>query len=297
MSTLSTSEKTFVGYFESWSAPWSDDPQCLQLANIAPYVNMVIVSFMQPDATYPGGDTMLGTGLEFSSDPSVVKKAIAVLKQRNPQTRVLIGVGGAAYSKFGDLNPGAVAGIVKNFGFDGVDINYDPHGRWSDDEYRHIVRAIRQALPRPYLVTVAAKSVGAYGEGEWANAQPSTPWTGMLLGLLRSPEAEMIDQLNVMSYDAGTSYNPVEAMTAYQHIFKGNIVMGVSVAPEIWGGHVCTLAEVERLAQAVIDQNAAGMMLWSLQKRELPGTPTAQQIAQKICEKLSLGDCSRPLFG
>lgn len=309
---MANNDKTFVAYFQSWSDKWSDDPKKLQLANIASYVNMVIVSFMKPDATYNGNNKLAGTGLDFSADGAVVKDAIAHLKSKNPNTKVLVAVGGATYQNFAALNTKAVADVVKDFGFDGVDIDYEPfnNGQCSssngqvscttDAEYRRIVKEIRQAIPQPYLVTVAAWSVGAYGEGQWVDSKPKAALTGLLLNLLRSPEANYIDQLNVMSYDASPEYNPQEALAAYQNYFKGKIVMGVEVPPEGWGGHVYTILEVRNLAQAVLDSNATGMMLWSLQKQP-DGTPSdtnpnAQMIAQTICQTLSLGNCQQPLF-
>lgn len=307
------SEKTFVGYFQSWSEKWSDRPEQLQLANIAPYVNMVIVSFMRPDAIYHGNFNLADTGLDFSADGAVVKGAIAALKQRNPKTKVLVAVGGATYHNFAALNPSAIASVVQDFGFDGVDIDYEPFDTaqcsvvdgqvtcTSDAEYRRIVREIRQVLPKPYLVTVAAWSIGAYGEGQWATSKPQGALTGLLLNLLRSPDADLIDQINVMSYDAGPDYSPEEALAAYQNYFKGKIVMGVEVPPEGWGGHVYTLTKVQQLNQAVIDRQAAGTMLWSLQKPP-NGTPTednpdAEMIARTTCEVLSLGNCTQSLFG
>jgi hypothetical protein len=44
---------------------------------------------MLPSTSYSGGDTLANTGLQFSSDAAVVKGAIALLKQRNPGTKVL----------------------------------------------------------------------------------------------------------------------------------------------------------------------------------------------------------------
>lgn len=309
----STDDKVFVGYFQSWSETWASTPEELQLSKIAPYVNMVIVSFMKPDATYIQGSYDLSyTGLNFSADPKVVKDAIALLKQRNPNTKVLLAVGGASYTNFAQLNATAIANVVSDFGFDGVDIDYEPDDNavcsyvgsqiscTTDTEFRSVVSQVREVLPRPYLVTVAAWSIGAYGEGQWTDSQPKGQKTGLLLNLLRSSEAAMIDQLHVMSYDAGTSYNPQEALAAYQNYFSGKVVMGVEVPPEAWGGHVYTIPTVENLAQEVVNKNAAGLMLWSLQKQP-EGTvsndnPNAEMIAKTSCQILSLGNCEQPLF-
>ena len=81
---------------------------------------------------------------------------------------------------------------------------------------------------------------------------------------------------------------------------KGKVAIGVQVPPEAWGGNVYTLAKVRNLARAVIDKNATGLMLWSLQKQP-SGTPskdnpTAEMIAKTACKILSLGNCEQPLF-
>lgn len=101
---MADNNKTLVAYFQSWSEKWSDEPKKLQLANIASYVNMVIVSFLKPDATYEGGNKLSGTGLDFSGDGVVVKDAIAYLKSKNPNTKVLVAVSGATCQNFAALN-------------------------------------------------------------------------------------------------------------------------------------------------------------------------------------------------
>ena len=37
-----------------------------------------------------GGVTFAGTGVQFSSDAATIKQAVALLKSRNPQTKVLL---------------------------------------------------------------------------------------------------------------------------------------------------------------------------------------------------------------
>ena len=81
---------------------------------------------------------------------------------------MLVAVCGATYQNFAALNTEAIADVVKDFGFDGVDIDYEPFNKGqcsssngqvtctTDTEYLRIVNEIRQAVPRPYLVTVVA---------------------------------------------------------------------------------------------------------------------------------------------
>lgn len=74
--------------------------------------------------------TFSGTGIQFSSSADVVKGAIALLKQRNPRTKVLIAVGGATYTNWAGLNAAAIRRFVDEFGLDGVDIDYGERGCW-----------------------------------------------------------------------------------------------------------------------------------------------------------------------
>jgi chitinase len=132
--------------------------------------------------------------------------------------------------------------------------------------------------------------VGAYGEGQWASAPPSSSYAGLSLAVLKQAGSDL-DLVNVMSYDAGPSFNPQQALQAYQHHFSGRITMGIEVPPEAWGGHVSTIAEIDELAAAVNSSGAAGLMLWSIQK---PGP--AQQFATEMCTRLGLGNCNAPML-
>lgn len=96
-----------------------------------------------------------------------------------------------------------------------------------------------------------------------------------------------------MSYDAGPTYDPKEALDAYRALYSGRILMGVQVPPEAWGGHVITVQECQQTAAYVKANGGDGMMLWSLQKA---GTPSAQTLSTTICNSLGLGSCSTPLF-
>lgn len=90
-----------------------------ELANLSGYTT-VMLSFMKPDTTYAGGETFEGTGLQFSSDPPVIKAAIAALKAKG--VKVLLAIGGASYPNWSALNGSGIAAFVSEFGLDGVDI-------------------------------------------------------------------------------------------------------------------------------------------------------------------------------
>ena len=294
--------KLFVGYYQTWSDSWKANGADTVLANLPAYVNVVNISFAQPNMNYAAGSLSLGgTGVGTPYDGPTLKAAVAALHQKNPGTKVMLSVGGATFPSFASFNTGAIASFVEDFGLDGVDIDYEPADPGctapggtvscpSDAEYVSVVKSMRAALPAPYWISIAAWSVGAYGEGAWANAPPSSAFAGISLAVLKQA-ASSLDLVNVMSYDASPAFDPVQALHAYQHYFSGRIAMGIEVPPEAWGGHIETIAEIDTLADAVNGSGAAGLMLWSIQK---PGP--AQEFATEMCVKLGLGSCNTPML-
>jgi chitinase len=106
-----------------------------------------------------------------------------------------------------------------------------------------------------------------------------------------------LDMVNIMSYDAGITYDPKQAFSAYSSLYDASkLTMGLEVAPEAWGGHVISLPEVVDLSAFVENQGGQGMMMWSLQKLNGEG-PSGQAIASTACLKLGLGQCACPLLG
>jgi chitinase len=310
----------FAGYYGIYAEQVpSPNPAGIDtpLAKLPAYVNIVNVAFMRPDASYTAGSFKLaGTGVEpaywaVTGSGQILRDAITELHRKNPETRVMISVGGATYFNWTGFNPEAIAAFVNDMGFDGIDLDYEPGdgavnctqsmGKvscLSDKTFVDLVTRMRAALPRPKLFSIAAWSVGAFGEDGWVDAQPPSAFRGMALALLRSNAGPLLDWVNVMSFDAGPTYNPVEALESYQHYFCGPVLMGVEVPPEAWGGHVYTIPEVRTLADAVIAKKGGGMMMWELHK---PGggtenNPSAQMMATTVCEKLGLGSCNEPLI-
>jgi chitinase len=297
--------KLFVGYYQTWSDVWKATGAETVLAHLPAYVNVVNLAFMQPNTSYTAGSLSLGgTGFGVPYDGPTLKAAIESLHTNQPATRILVSVGGATYSSWSAFNAQAIAAFVSDFGLDGVDIDYEPSQANcsnaggavscpSDAEYVGVITSMRASMLRPKWLSMAAWSVGAYGEGAWTSAPPTgSPYLGIALAVFKDGAASAaLDLVNVMSYDAGTAYSPMQALQAYQHSFGGRIAMGIEVPPEAWGGHVETLPEIDTLANAVSTGGGAGLMLWSLQK-----TGSAQQFATEICSRLGLGNCSAPLM-
>lgn len=90
-----------------------------------------------------------------------------------------------------------------------------------------------------------------------------------------------------------------QALDAHRSLFAGQILMGVEVPPEAWGGHVITVAECQDLAAYVRSAGGDGMMIWSLQVREgraggrrsewvvvvvVGGAPTVGLLAQQLAD-------------
>lgn len=275
--------------------PWTGNGEDSELAKLSGYTT-VLLSFAQPDMTYTGGLTFEGTGIQFSSDPPVIKAAIAAAQARG--MKVLLAVGGATYTNWGALNAAGIAAFVQEFGLDGVDIDYEPADPAcapgpdgvivcrTDDEYINITRALRDVLPRPLLLTSACWSVGAYGCGGYTDAAPACcPHTGVALRMLREV-GDLLDRVHIMAYDAGDTYDAKVAFDAYKAVYSGQIVVGVELPPDAVGGHSATIEEVRALAEHVKANGGGGLFIWSIQK-ETTGF-TAEEFCSVAKEVLGL---------
>lgn len=215
-----------VAYYQSWSAGWASTGANLDLAKMPSYVNVVVVSFVQPDCSYTKGSFSLqGTGLQFSSDGPVVRDGIAALKAKQPNTWVMLAVGGATYTNFTGINAKCIKDLVDDFGFDGVDYDFEPNNPAcaiiggkvtcnSDADSVSALTKLRNAMPKgQYLLSTASWHVGMYGTGTFVNSKPSSQYTGVNLAMAGSPAGQSLDLINIMAYDAGdlssTGFDPL----------------------------------------------------------------------------------------
>jgi chitinase len=86
------------------------------------------------------------------------------------------------------------------------------------------------------MVTSATWSVGAYGEGAFVEAAPQgSPYTGVAIRMLREV-GDLLDQVQVMAYDAGDSYDAKIAFDAYRAVYSGKKELKVflDAVPAFW---------------------------------------------------------------
>jgi chitinase len=268
--------KAIVVYHDSWNEPPVTVATGSSLAGLPEYLNVVNLAFAKPDLVYGGDLDLRGTGLEYRYSGAVLRDSIALLKRRRPATRVLLSIGGAAYDNWSRFDEAAAARLVRDLGADGVDIDFEPAfpdcQRGPDQRIRcrtdavweALIRRTRAVLPRPFLLTASVWSVGAYGENQFRTAQPYSRYTGFMLSPLRSPWASEIDLLSINAYDAGESYDPLEAFRAYRAVWPGPLALGVEIRRAGGKGPFYSAAGAEALAREVAKDPNGAMMLYPL---------------------------------
>jgi hypothetical protein len=257
-------------YFCSWSSKWVYTKDELDIKDVES--DIIYISFAKPDCSYTKG-SFEGTGLSFSSDFQVVAGAI----QQLPETKtVMLSVGGGTYGEWDQLNVDAIIALADDLHCKGIDIDWEPiNGAQSADQMAVIIDEFRSNYAG-YL-SFATAHVGAYGHGNYTSSQPVSMYTGVNYpGLIKS--GHKLDWINVMAYDAGITFDPLEAFDAYKAIFPKKIYMGVEIGDQAWGGVITSLDDVQKLYDHIKDKGG-DLFVWSWLK---PGPFTYQEMVKKI---------------
>ena len=80
---------SIVVYDDSWDEPALTSAAASPLASLPDYITIVDLAFVRPDLVYPGQLDLSHTGLEYRFTGNVLRDAIAMLKARRPDAKVL----------------------------------------------------------------------------------------------------------------------------------------------------------------------------------------------------------------
>ena len=253
-----------VGYLATWSLTRIEDnnASATKAANKVPGYNYIIVAFARPELTA----TMSGIN-NIDKFKGGFKRFIKILQARG--TKVLIAVGGINYGNWTSLaneydkpiadttHMLALKNLVDEYGFDGLDVDYEKNGINADEYAKTIIAMKRVALDRGILLTLAAWSTGSDCTGsmvgQYGCTQDEISFWGNRAGrekttfaLLQSKydfnvSAE-IDMINIMSYDGQTNrFDPVHLHKSYREIYTGPLGLGLETATEGWKGAELTV--------------------------------------------------------
>lgn len=308
-STAAARTPLIMAYHDSWRERAGVPADRTTLAELPGYVNLTALAFVKPDLSYRGGLDLSGTGFDYRIDGATLREAIALRHRRYPGARVVVSVGGAGYRSWAGLDAAAVGRLVRDLGADGVDVDYetaDPGcARGADGRIGcrvlpaviEDIHRLRHELPRPYVLSVGAVSVGAYGEGAFRSATPTGGvYVGAMLGLLRDPVAREIDLISIDAYDAGDSFDPMTAFRAYRMWWQGPLALGVEVRLQGGDGPYPSAAAAEALAREVAKDPQGGMMVYPALEPPYgfapsPAHPDGAGLLRAACLGMGRADC------
>ena len=177
-----------VGYFPSWSETYPTASGS-RLRNMPEEVTHIFLSFIKPNMRYTKGSyDIKGVGIEVPYDGIVLKETVDHLKAKG--TKVILSIGGETYwgtDEAYDIDYQAIADFVRDFGFDGIDWDYEPNGGFQTigepvnvQRFITMIRESRKLLPKEegFLIACAPAGCGALGRSTpYAdNDDPTSPY-------------------------------------------------------------------------------------------------------------------------
>jgi hypothetical protein len=265
------------GYYTSWSSPWvgkSENMDLAKLKDVYPGMDCINISFAQPDMTYTKG-SFNGTGLQFSQDFDVVVGAIKLLKVKGVTVMLSIG-GGAYWSGTKSCNVEAWVRLANDMGCDGIDIDWENDAA-HDYELTNAIKLLN-ATGYEGKVSFAGFSTGAYGKD-------GSTYKGMNIDAMINC-GWCVDWINIMTYDAGTDYDPLGALDCYRIYYLGVLNIGFEVGVQGWGGALLSRDDVVKMATYAKNNNPNnGAFIWAIGKA---GNPSVSDIVS-ICSGIFNG--------
>ncbi|MGL5682497.1 MAG: glycosyl hydrolase family 18 protein [Marinifilaceae bacterium] len=186
--TASQHNPLVVGYFPSWSETYPNT-EGSRLRNIPEEVTHIFLSFVKPNMRYQKGSLDIKqVGIEVPYDGEILKETVTILKDKG--IKVILSIGGETYwgtDEAYDINHQQIADFVRDFGFDGIDWDYEPNGGFQTigepknvERFIDMIRSSRALLPQSegFLIACAPAGCGALGRPTpyTQNDDPESPY-------------------------------------------------------------------------------------------------------------------------
>lgn len=259
-------------YFTSWDCPWTDKPEQCTLALIEAPIEVVYLSFVNPNCTYKKSQgTWENTGLDFACNFQVIRQAIQILKQKG--IKVMLAVGGASY-QFDIYNHKSVAELMYDLELDGLDIDWEPHRGIKDaDKFGPIIEVTKQ-----YCVSGQLLSAAVFGYG--CKTPNGDLYQGVNLQGLQS-HGHLLDMVNIMAYDGGKEFDVIDSYNSVKQVFKKHILVGFQVGTQGWGDAYLSLEDVKKTC-TYIQPFGDGCFVWAYSKDGNPDCTQVLNLASSI---------------
>ncbi|MEZ0612231.1 hypothetical protein ACAW74_27220 [Fibrella sp. WM1] len=170
---LGTERPIVLGYFPSWSETWLTNGVS-KFTTLPAHITHVFFSFGKPNLRYTKGSYDLSqTGIQVPYDGQMLKQAIGIVNQKG--IKVILSLGGETYWASSDaysINYSQIKDLVDDFGFAGIDWDFEPNGSFQDigspANVAHFIDFFNQSraiMPRSggYILACAPAGVGALG--------------------------------------------------------------------------------------------------------------------------------------
>lgn len=202
--------------------PYSEAPEN-DLTNLQKEINTVYLSFVSPDLKYKRGEkSFQNTGLNFTSPFDVIKSSIVLLQKKG--VKVFIAVGGGAYwSDHKTVNYQGIVDLCDDLNCNGIDIDWEV-GIADDSAPADVIKNLNSLTPK--LISFTCFSTGAF-------SPINDKFSGMNVKALKEC-SNIIDQVNVMAYDAGATFDSIAAYRAYRSLYPGIINIGFEIGKQGW---------------------------------------------------------------
>ena len=222
------------------------------LTNLQKEINTVYLSFAAPDLQYKKGEkSFQNTGLSFSSSFAVIKSSIILLQMRG--VKVFLAVGGGSYwSEPKNVNHQAIADLCDDLNCDGIDIDWEV-GISDDSSPSSVIKKLNSLTPK--LISFTCFSTGAFLPNS------NDKFSGMNVKALKEC-TNIIDQVNIMAYDAGATFDSIMAYRAYRSLYPGIINIGFEIGKQGWGEALLFKPELLRVCQLVATSKLSGCFFW-----------------------------------